>query len=156
MYAKCDAIGHRATSCVFVTLFSDPRFSLENDGFHWRRQSGASGNRIHAGHPAVLVRFRSSKRFSFFLIYTLPHPCFLSHFPPLADMTRFFKLLACATIATQARAAGTVTYGPSTFTVPGPFPTSLYDSYYNNPTATSAQPQPVISDPVLVRIHAIS
>ncbi|PCH42293.1 sphingomyelin phosphodiesterase [Wolfiporia cocos MD-104 SS10] len=39
-------------------------------------------------------------------------------------------------------------YGPSTYTVPGPFPTSLYQSYYNDPTATTAEPQPVISDPV--------
>ncbi|PIL31549.1 hypothetical protein GSI_06251 [Ganoderma sinense ZZ0214-1] len=38
--------------------------------------------------------------------------------------------------------------GPSAFTAPGAFPTSLYKHYYNNPTATSAQPQPVISDPV--------
>lgn len=38
----------------------------------------------------------------------------------------------------------------STYTVPGAFPTSLYSKYYNNPTATSEQPQPVISDPVTV------
>ncbi|KAN0081691.1 hypothetical protein V8E55_009315 [Tylopilus felleus] len=36
----------------------------------------------------------------------------------------------------------------STYTAPGEFPTSIYASYWNNPTATSAQPQPVISDPV--------
>jgi len=39
----------------------------------------------------------------------------------------------------------------SAYTVPGAFPTSLYSTYYNNPTATSAQPQPVISDPVTVK-----
>ncbi|TBU62077.1 Metallo-dependent phosphatase [Dichomitus squalens] len=39
--------------------------------------------------------------------------------------------------------------GPSAFAAPGLFPASLYKHYYNNPTATSAQPQPVISDPVL-------
>ncbi|KAI0756580.1 sphingomyelin phosphodiesterase [Daedaleopsis nitida] len=39
-------------------------------------------------------------------------------------------------------------FGPSVFTAPGAFPTSLYRHYYNSPTATSAQPQPVISDPV--------
>lgn len=38
------------------------------------------------------------------------------------------------------------------YTAPGVFPTSLYDKYYNNPTATSDQPQPVISDPVTVTI----
>ncbi|KAH9486374.1 Sphingomyelin phosphodiesterase B [Psilocybe cubensis] len=37
---------------------------------------------------------------------------------------------------------------PSTFTVPGAFPTSVFSKYYNQPTATSAQPQPVISDPI--------
>ncbi|KAF4611481.1 hypothetical protein D9613_004138 [Agrocybe pediades] len=37
---------------------------------------------------------------------------------------------------------------PSTFTAPGAFPTSVFTKYYNSPTATSAQPQPVISDPV--------
>ncbi|KAG9308166.1 sphingomyelin phosphodiesterase [Chiua virens] len=37
----------------------------------------------------------------------------------------------------------------SAFTAPGEFPTSVYASYWNDPTATSAQPQPVISDPVM-------
>lgn len=41
---------------------------------------------------------------------------------------------------------------PSAYAVPGAFPTSLYSNYYNNPTATSAQPQPVISDPVTVNL----
>ncbi|KAJ7597385.1 Metallo-dependent phosphatase-like protein [Mycena floridula] len=34
----------------------------------------------------------------------------------------------------------------STFTAPGKFPTSLYSKYYNSPTQTSAQVQPVITD----------
>jgi sphingomyelin phosphodiesterase len=42
---------------------------------------------------------------------------------------------------------------PSSYAVPGAFPTSLYSHYYNNPTATSAQPQPVISDPVTVHLY---
>ena len=46
-----------------------------------------------------------------------------------------------------------VTLGPSAFTVPGAFPTSVYSSYYNDPTQTSAQVQPVISDPVTVSSH---
>jgi hypothetical protein len=41
--------------------------------------------------------------------------------------------------------------GPPEFVAPGVFPTSLYKSYYNIPTATAEQPQPVISDPVTVR-----
>ena len=44
-------------------------------------------------------------------------------------------------------------FGPSAFTAPGVFPTSLYRHYYNSPTATSAQPQPVISDPVTVSLR---
>ncbi|OSX66906.1 hypothetical protein POSPLADRAFT_1072083 [Postia placenta MAD-698-R-SB12] len=38
--------------------------------------------------------------------------------------------------------------GPSEYTVPGVFPTSVYESYYNDPTATTAEPQPVITDPI--------
>ncbi|TFY56868.1 hypothetical protein EVJ58_g7377 [Rhodofomes roseus] len=38
--------------------------------------------------------------------------------------------------------------GATTYTAPGVFPTSLYESYYNDATATSVEPQPVISDPV--------
>lgn len=40
--------------------------------------------------------------------------------------------------------------GPSAFTVTGAFPTSLFPSYYNNPTQTASQVQPIISDPVTV------
>lgn len=45
---------------------------------------------------------------------------------------------------------GPVRLGPSAFTAPGVFPTKVYKAYYNHPAATSAQPQPVISDPVTV------
>ncbi|KAL6304766.1 Metallo-dependent phosphatase [Sparassis latifolia] len=44
-------------------------------------------------------------------------------------------------------------YSPTATTLPGAFPTSVYSSYYNDPTATSAQPQPVISDPVTHEIY---
>jgi sphingomyelin phosphodiesterase len=40
--------------------------------------------------------------------------------------------------------------GATAYTAPGAFPTSVYGSYWNDPTATSAQPQPVITDPVTV------
>ncbi|KAI8981242.1 sphingomyelin phosphodiesterase [Trametes punicea] len=43
--------------------------------------------------------------------------------------------------------------GPSAYTAPGSFPTSIYKHYYNSPTATSAQPQPVISDPVSHKVY---
>lgn len=36
------------------------------------------------------------------------------------------------------------------FTVPGAFPASAFSKYYNEPTGTSAQAQPVVSDPVTV------
>jgi sphingomyelin phosphodiesterase len=66
-------------------------------------------------------------------------------------MTRLFRHLAFVAAATHAQAA-TLTYGPTSFAAPGSFPTSLYQSYYNNPTATAAQPQPIISDPVLNKV----
>ncbi|KAI0673559.1 sphingomyelin phosphodiesterase [Trametes maxima] len=45
--------------------------------------------------------------------------------------------------------------GPSVFTAPGTVPTSVYKHYYNSPTATSAQPQPVVSDPVSHEIYPL-
>ncbi|KAG6897504.1 hypothetical protein C0992_000934 [Termitomyces sp. T32_za158] len=44
---------------------------------------------------------------------------------------------------------------PQNFTAPGVFPTSVFTKYYNDPTATSAQVQPVISDPVTVAYHCV-
>ncbi|KAH9937350.1 uncharacterized protein B0H18DRAFT_1081562 [Fomitopsis serialis] len=44
-----------------------------------------------------------------------------------------------------AQASGTL---PTAYTLSGAFPTSVYAAYYNDPTATTAEPQPVISDPV--------
>lgn len=41
--------------------------------------------------------------------------------------------------------------GPTAFTAPGRFPVSLFQHYFNSPTATTAQPQPVITDPITVR-----
>jgi hypothetical protein len=75
-------------------------------------------------------------------------------------MTRVRGLLACAVLVTlrAARTSGLAASSsplppPSSYAPPGAFPTSLFESYYNDPTATTAQPQPVVSDPVLVRIH---
>ena len=77
--------------------------------------------------------------------------CSFPRAPAGSKMARVLQLLCCVVLALQSSA---VTYGPSSYAPPGAFPTSLYQSYYNDPTATSAQPQPVISDPVLVRIYA--
>lgn len=43
----------------------------------------------------------------------------------------------------------------SVYTASGAFPTSLYASYYNDPTATTAEPQPVVSDPVTVSVNFV-
>lgn len=61
-------------------------------------------------------------------------------------------LVALAGLATAVVAAttGPLTFGPSAFTAPGAFPTSVYKSYYNNPTQTKSQVQPIITDPVTV------
>lgn len=64
-------------------------------------------------------------------------------------------LALCLTFAEQTISLPNHGLGPSAYTVPGAFPTSLYQSYYNDPTATSAEPQPVISDPVTVSIQSI-
>ncbi|KAJ7146299.1 Metallo-dependent phosphatase-like protein [Mycena epipterygia] len=55
-------------------------------------------------------------------------------------------LSVCAILPSvlAASAAGT----PSAFTAPGKFPTSVFTKYYNNPTQTASQVQPVIKDPV--------
>ncbi|PCH34030.1 Metallo-dependent phosphatase [Wolfiporia cocos MD-104 SS10] len=66
---------------------------------------------------------------------------------PQLELAGISALLAGAGIA-SAQSSSISGLGPSAFTVPGPFPTSVYQSYYNDPTATSAEPQPVISDPV--------
>ncbi|KAI0066506.1 Metallo-dependent phosphatase [Artomyces pyxidatus] len=71
-------------------------------------------------------------------------------------MVALMQLFSVSVAVTAASAASSLSFGPSTFTAPGAFPTSLYKSYYNDPTATSAQPQPVISDPVTHEIYPYS
>ncbi|RDB29530.1 Sphingomyelin phosphodiesterase [Hypsizygus marmoreus] len=53
-------------------------------------------------------------------------------------------------------AVSAASISPSTFTVPGAFPTSVFTKYYNNPTATSVQVQPVVSDPVTHETYPLS
>jgi len=62
---------------------------------------------------------------------------------------RFFCLVVQITVGLSQ------SIQPSTFTAPGAFPTSVYQKYFNSPTATSAQVQPVISDPVTVCVHVL-
>lgn len=55
---------------------------------------------------------------------------------------------ACAFAVSRSQS---IPLGPPTFTAPGAFPTSVYKHYFNNPTQTFEQVQPVITDPVTVR-----
>lgn len=66
-------------------------------------------------------------------------------------LKQFIFTLGSTLSLVQAHNAS-LTFGPSAFTAPGVFPTSAFSKYYNSPTATSAQVQPVVSDPVLVRV----
>ena len=65
-------------------------------------------------------------------------------------MTRLQRLVSLALCLTAgvAAAGGSSASSQTVYTAPGTFPTSLFASYYNNPTATSEQPQPVVTDPV--------
>jgi sphingomyelin phosphodiesterase len=64
--------------------------------------------------------------------------------------TSLVSLMACASVV----CAGGIQ--SSSYVVPGAFPTTAYASYWNSPTATSAQVQPVISDPVSVSSNIVS
>ncbi|KAF7347369.1 SER THR protein phosphatase family protein [Mycena venus] len=62
-------------------------------------------------------------------------------------------MLQSVLVATVLAAAGTKSttgtqVAPSVFTAPGKFPTSMFTKYYNNPTQTASQVQPIIKDPV--------
>ncbi|KAL0951686.1 hypothetical protein HGRIS_008364 [Hohenbuehelia grisea] len=65
--------------------------------------------------------------------------------------------LISGTLGADTRSANpTQGIKPSTFTVPGAFPTSAFSKYFNSPTATSAQVQPVVSDPVTHETYPFS
>lgn len=82
----------------------------------------------------------------------------LTHRMELINTTlKFLSLLSIVcfadiVLASGRHSAASIELGPSTFTAPGSFPTSLFERYYNNPTATSEQPQPVITDPISVSL----
>jgi hypothetical protein len=69
---------------------------------------------------------------------------------------RYTAVVFSLVAATSASAAATTSAGPralvtpSTYTVPGAFPTSVWSKYYAAPTATASQVQPVIKDPITV------
>lgn len=71
-------------------------------------------------------------------------------------MTLLRSLVGVSLVLIAANAASQSYVGliqPSTYAPPGAFLTSLYSSYYNVPTATVSQVQPVISDPVTHEIY---
>ncbi|KAH7904866.1 Metallo-dependent phosphatase-like protein [Hygrophoropsis aurantiaca] len=65
---------------------------------------------------------------------------------PASVCLSFIRVILCLTAVLAV--SGDDVISPSNYTAPGAFPTSVYAQYYNSPTATSAQVQPVISDPV--------
>ncbi|KAJ7110353.1 Metallo-dependent phosphatase [Mycena crocata] len=60
--------------------------------------------------------------------------------------SRFYSV--CMILPSVLAASGSSSGIPSVFTVPGAFPTSAFTKYYNNPTGTASQVQPVVKDPV--------
>jgi hypothetical protein len=64
-----------------------------------------------------------------------------------------FGLLLAAVVPDVAQAWNN-TLGPPVFVAPGTFPTSVFKQYYNDPTATSVQVQPMVSDPVRGEVRA--
>ncbi|EJD54425.1 sphingomyelin phosphodiesterase [Auricularia subglabra TFB-10046 SS5] len=63
-------------------------------------------------------------------------------------------LLATSAPATVTQAAE-LTFGPSTYVAPGTFPTAAYAHYYNSPTQTTEQVQPVVTDPVRHKVYPL-
>ncbi|KDQ62021.1 hypothetical protein JAAARDRAFT_150983 [Jaapia argillacea MUCL 33604] len=64
--------------------------------------------------------------------------------------------LALLAFVSSAAAQDPLGIQPTAFTAPGVFPTSAFSSYYNNPTATSEQPQPIITDAVTYTTYPYS
>jgi sphingomyelin phosphodiesterase len=79
----------------------------------------------------------------------------LGSFSSLGKMLLLGALVGSVVCAVHAAAPppNPTTLGPSVFTA-GPLSdfTTLFREWYNNPTATSAQPQPKVTDPVSVRL----
>jgi hypothetical protein len=69
----------------------------------------------------------------------------------MLSLTYVLLLTLVATSVTGAQSSAPAV--SSVFTAPARFPTSIYSSYYNNPTATDSQPQPIISDPVTHKVY---
>ncbi|KAH7104878.1 sphingomyelin phosphodiesterase [Auriculariales sp. MPI-PUGE-AT-0066] len=74
-----------------------------------------------------------------------------------ANATLFLRAqqLRLAAASPSAVGVSSLTWGPSTFTAAGTFPTDAYEHYYNDPTQTTAQVQPVITDPVSNKVYPL-
>ncbi|WVQ68661.1 uncharacterized protein L199_006870 [Kwoniella botswanensis] len=59
-------------------------------------------------------------------------------------------------LAVSFGVAQQVTLGPEAYTAAGEFPTSLFSSYWNEPTQTVSQVQPVITDSILNKTFALN
>ena len=69
---------------------------------------------------------------------------------------RMLATLSVSVLPALVVAQSSAASPPSAYAVPGVFPTSVYGAYYNDPTATTAEPQPIITDPVTVSIsHSV-
>ncbi|WWD17604.1 hypothetical protein CI109_102045 [Kwoniella shandongensis] len=66
------------------------------------------------------------------------------------------SIFVAAVVGITSIAANKISLGPTAFTAPGVFPTSLFSSYYNDPTQTASQVQPVITDSVLQSTYPLN
>ncbi|KAF9062914.1 sphingomyelin phosphodiesterase [Rhodocollybia butyracea] len=83
--------------------------------------------------------------------YQVERDCLLAPSFRMALLVLSAFVLPSLTVA-AASASG---FPTTVFTADGKFPTSIFSKYYNDPTATSAQPQPIISDPVTHEIYPL-
>ncbi|KAF7307444.1 SER THR protein phosphatase family protein [Mycena indigotica] len=58
------------------------------------------------------------------------------------------QLLLHASVTVMAASTTSQKFATSVFTAPGRFPTTMFTKYYNNPTQTASQVQPLVKDPV--------
>ena len=103
------------------------------------------------GPGRVIDEQVAALRLSGLILGSLPTPSLTSAFAVQKSRRICLRMYAVLIIfLVTMTAVQSAILGPSVFTAPRAFPTSFYRSYYNDPTATTAQPQPIITDPVSV------
>lgn len=125
---------------------------------------------VAAGFPSTCFKTRlrnvgRSSDFSFvfsFLFFEVISPSRDLHLPSNHHSSPRFKMVSSPTLLLLLAplvvlASPAPTAAPSVVTVRKPFPLSAFKSYYDgfSPTQTSAQVQPVVSDPVNGRIYEL-